>query len=725
MAAHGIQPGRWKDISRAAAGIRGGPDRFPLHVESRGARSFPFWRGDGVSAHSVFARVRAVLCARPCDGDRAMDARIRRAEGPLRFECGAYGHCGGRHCALFPVANRTPENRFRPLAGERGGISKHPRSSRAHVQRLRIRRLFDLDTRPGAQSVHRWKGRCVRARRCVCRLPSHLPAPPRGAGGIAELRDSVLSDRAGRCARNVALGIASLEAGLYRQSGRTLRARWWILAVTSEIPPIPLLESGTNQRPTRYVLTALALFSIAVVYVLTIVQLRPSNLFGLTGDDGIYMSSAKALAEGKGYVMPNLPGSPTATKYPVLYPLVLSFVWRVNPLFPANLPLAIAISVAFGVGFLMAAFAMFSSLGGFSRREALILTAYLGLHPLVMFFGASILSEMPFAFLALASMTVAERFMRPNEGRLGSVCSGALAGLSVLTRILGFPILLGILVTGIMRRSWRQLATFVLTAAPFVGIAAWNAIFSKKPASPITGPAGASLGWRHAWTFYTDYAGIWKVGVPNLHIFWAMLQNNAGMILRQPADLLLGPTFVRDTMLGRALVLTVAVAALAGIVRQGKQSGWKPIHFGLAFYAPIVLLWNYPAVNRFFLPFWPLLVAGAWFEGRRVVQQVKSAMSHSRHVRDKCIAAAVGLVVVALACGVVENVLGGMRRVVKRTSDERRVLLRDKEECYAWIRDNTKPDSRLVAYEDAPTYLYTGREAVRPMIFTTDEFYES
>ena len=239
--------------------------------------------------------------------------------------------------------------------------------------------------------------------------------------------------------------------------------------MTNEIPLVPLLESGSNRRRSSFVLAALALSSIAVVYVVTIVQLHPSNLFGLTGDDGIYMSSAKALAEGKGYVMPNLPGSPPATKYPVFYPWILSFVWRLNPVFPANLPLAIAVSVAFGVGFLMAAFAMFSSLGGFSRREALVLTAYLGLHPLVMFFGASVLSEMPFAFLALASMTVAERFMRPNERQLGSVCSGALAGLSVLTRILGFPILLGILVTGVVRRSWRQLATFVLTAAPFVG----------------------------------------------------------------------------------------------------------------------------------------------------------------------------------------------------------------------------------------------------------------
>jgi hypothetical protein len=497
------------------------------------------------------------------------------------------------------------------------------------------------------------------------------------------------------------------------------------LTETNHIPLAPPFETGTDRSRSQYVFTTLALVCIAVVYVVSIVQLDPSNLFGLTGDDGIYMSSAKALAEGKGYVMPNLPGSPPATKYPVLYPWILSFVWRLNPLFPANLPLAIAVSVAFGIGFLMAAFAMFSALGGFSRREAVILTAYLGLHPLVMFFGASVLSEMPFAFFALPSMIVADRVIKPKEGRLGSVCCGALAGLSVLTRVLGFPILLGILVTGVVRRSWRQLGYFILTAAPFIGVAAWNAIFSKKPASPIMGPAASSLGWMHAWTFYTDYAGMWKVGVPNLHIFWAMLQNNAGMILRQPADLLLGPTFVRDTMLGRAVILTVAVAALAGIVRQGKQHGWKPIHFGLAFYAPVVLFWNYPAVNRFFLPFWPLLVSGVWIEGRRVLGEIRSAMSNSPRLSDKYIGVAVGLVVLALACGAVENVLGGMRTVVRRTSEDRQTLLRDKEECYEWIRNNTKPDSRLVAYEEAPTYLFTGRETLRPMIFTTDEFYES
>src|SRR4029077_3576982 len=137
--------------------------------------------------------------------------------------------------------------------------------------------------------------------------------------------------------------------------------------------------------------------------------------------------------------------------------------------------------------------------------------------------------------------------------------SGILAGLAALTRVLGFPIVAGILVAGLARRSRRQLTMFSLSVAPFAGMAAWNAVFSTKPASPISGVAGASLGWDHAWTFYTDYAGMWKLSVPDANLFWLMLKNNAGMLLRQPADLLFGPTFVRDSMLGHILVMMAAV----------------------------------------------------------------------------------------------------------------------------------------------------------------------
>jgi hypothetical protein len=496
------------------------------------------------------------------------------------------------------------------------------------------------------------------------------------------------------------------------------------LTATSETPLGPLFESSTKRNRSQYVFTALALVCIAAIYVVSIVQLHPTNLFGLTGDDGIYMSSAKALAEGKGYVMPNLPGSPPATKYPILYPWILSFVWRASPLFPANVPLAIAVSVAFGVGFLMAAFAMFSSLGGFSRKEALIMTAYLGLHPLVMLYGASVLSDMPFAFIALSSLLVADRAMRGTGAHGTSFCCGILAGISALTRILGFPIMLGILITGIARRSWRQLAIVATSVTPFVALATWRAIFSTKLPSPITGPAGQSLGWTHAWTFYTDYVGIWRVGVPDVHVFWLMLKNNAGMILREPADLLLGPTFVRDTMLGRVLILVAAVTTLTGILRQGKQYGWKPIHFASLLYIPVLLLWNYPDASRFSLPFWPLLVAGVWAEGRHLVRLIRSTLSRRSAVFEKGLGLTMGLAVTTLVCGVAENSVAGVRTAVEQISRDRQGLLRDKLECYDWIRRNTDSNDRVVAYEDAVAYLYTGRQTVRPTIFTTDEFYE-
>src|SRR5262249_4735789 len=44
-------------------------------------------------------------------------------------------------------------------------------------------------------------------------------------------------------------------------------------------------------------------------------------------DDAIYVSTAKALAEGEGYRQTFLPGAPPQTKYPPLYPALLAGVW--------------------------------------------------------------------------------------------------------------------------------------------------------------------------------------------------------------------------------------------------------------------------------------------------------------------------------------------------------------------------------------------------------------
>ena len=69
-----------------------------------------------------------------------------------------------------------------------------------------------------------------------------------------------------------------------------------------------------------------------------IVYLRAPATFGMFHDDGVYLVTAKALATGQGYRIASLPGQPAQTKYPELFPWLLSLVWRAFPVFPQNLP---------------------------------------------------------------------------------------------------------------------------------------------------------------------------------------------------------------------------------------------------------------------------------------------------------------------------------------------------------------------------------------------------
>lgn len=78
----------------------------------------------------------------------------------------------------------------------------------------------------------------------------------------------------------------------------------------------------------RATLPWVGLVCILCAYVVTVIRLHPTNFFGMSEDDTFYLSSAKAIAQSNGYIMPSLPGTPVATKYPPLYPWMLSYVWR-------------------------------------------------------------------------------------------------------------------------------------------------------------------------------------------------------------------------------------------------------------------------------------------------------------------------------------------------------------------------------------------------------------
>ena len=82
--------------------------------------------------------------------------------------------------------------------------------------------------------------------------------------------------------------------------------------------------------PSRSVWIAL---EVLLTAFLIMVAMAPSaDLFGrVYYDDTIYFSTGKALADGEGFTVRNLPGSPPQTKYPILFPFVLSLIWQWNP----------------------------------------------------------------------------------------------------------------------------------------------------------------------------------------------------------------------------------------------------------------------------------------------------------------------------------------------------------------------------------------------------------
>jgi hypothetical protein len=456
----------------------------------------------------------------------------------------------------------------------------------------------------------------------------------------------------------------------------------------------------------------IGLAGILLLYGVSVARLHPTNFFGLTQDDSIYFSSAQALAQGRGYILPNLPWAPPATKYPVLYPWLLSWVWRWNPSFPANLTLAIGMTVVFGLAFITLTFVFLRQLKILTDTEALLLTAFCAMHPIVLFYSGQIMTEIPFSASALAALVVGQIAMRRDAHAGLAAGGGILAGFSVLLRVLGVPILGGILIAAIFRKAWRQAAILVSFAAPFFCWQVWKSVSAARFTPPTDKPHPGP-GFLQTWTFHMSYFGIWKLHMENIQVLGSMLQNQLIYLLTHVPGFFLGSFF--DGHIGWWFLATLLVLAVivSGLIRTAKTSGWQPVYFALMLYIGIILVWDYPEIQRFLIPFLPLFAIALWLEAKWIVSELRSFIRNSRNPTEKAIAMALSLAGGALATIIIWNfVANGDRTQLQDAARKRSLLLAEKLEAYDWIRQNTKPNARVVAGEDGCLYLYTGRQSM-------------
>lgn len=412
-----------------------------------------------------------------------------------------------------------------------------------------------------------------------------------------------------------------------------------------------------------------------------------SDPIGVFNDDGIYLLTAKALAEGQGYVYPQLPGAPPAIHYPPLWPALLAAVWKVAPAFPASVgwfkllnPLILAIAAA--------ALTRLLSRGlGFAPVPAAAL-ALLGMVSVpVLVLGNLLLSEPLFLLLLLVTLPATERLVREGGARTAAVAAG-LAALLVLTRTLGGVVVVAAVLLLAWRRRWRELALYGgLTA---VLLAPWQwFVWRASPGfvEELRGSYGPYLEWV--------VAGYREGGIPFLR---AVIAKNA-----EASWLMLG--VLVSPLAGGVVRAGLAVAALFALAGGG-WSLWRADRARVAVlaiggYLMVALAWPF-WVDRFLWVAWPLLVAiGAC--GVRALPRRAAAVAG--------LVLATGLVAHAgqgLATGAATRSSGEMAaaaiRLVRTVNDQRAL------------------DGKLLASELAPLVaLYTGERVVPLEILTPRE----
>jgi hypothetical protein len=479
---------------------------------------------------------------------------------------------------------------------------------------------------------------------------------------------------------------------------------------------------GNEVDPDSYRPSLLPWFGLLLVltlYAALVWSLTPTNYFGLTEDDSIYFSSGKALADGQGYIMPSLPGSPQATKYPILYPWLMSLIWRASPSFPQNLKIAIGFNVVCGFAFLGIAFLFLRTIRGLTDTEALLITALCAIHPMVLFHSANVLPEALFAALSLGAIFLATRGTSRDGHAFENTGAGVLSGLALLTRSLGVPIAAGLFLAALSRKGWRKSLYFAAGVLPFAAFSFWRSAHLAPAAIPDAAAPCTNV-VRMSWLYYTSYVGFWKADVLHGSGLLHVLKQNLLLLFLQPGAYLVAPRTVRPEVLAFAPALILSVATVRGLKAGIGVREWRAIHVVLILYAIPLLLWNYPVMERFLLPFLPLFIAGVWLGGKTLVQRVTAELlprQDTNSSRQTGSAIFLGLALAAIAYSAGRSYWRDTA-MIREMSAARRQTSSDVREAYAWLEFNTPTDTKVAAYEDAAVYLYANRQAIRPVIFS-------
>ena len=417
---------------------------------------------------------------------------------------------------------------------------------------------------------------------------------------------------------------------------------------------------------------------------------------GLFHDDGVYVVVAKALAENAGYRISSLPGEPAQTKYPFFYSYLLSWLWSLQPEFPENVLLLKSLNIIVLIGIYFASLRLYRCVSPHGRVGAVGFAVLVCINPLVFTFTDYAVSDLLFVLLALGALVVSHR----NTFFPSTVLSLAvIAGLACLNRLAAASLALAGLLDAFRRWGLKGGAVFAGTTG--IIIAPWLYWVWSQPK-----PSFSLLSYYSAYDFASEQIGMAEKLARHSEIIYA----NALYILSAVNLLYLLPLLP-------VLIPLVSGLTLLGMAASRSSSdlfSWWFLIFSLA----LLLIWPFQPA-RYMAPLAPVLVLFL-FRGM-------AAAEHWLKKRGGDYAAKPLVVKLPWVTVVFLLVLQGVwisSYLLIRDPNTTRGGFGSRmayswsgfEESFAWIRDNTRPETKLATAYDPMYFLYTGRQAIRPAL---------
>jgi len=434
-------------------------------------------------------------------------------------------------------------------------------------------------------------------------------------------------------------------------------------------------RSGRSLTRVAPVLALAAVVSLATYLALPRLLDRDIAFY----DEGVYVATAKGLAAGSGYRNPSLPDAPPQAKYPPLFPLALSFVWRLAPQFPANLIAMKALVFLAGMGLLTLTFQRAQVRRG--SLEAVAVVAVLAASPMVLLFASLVTSDIPFAFLSLLAIDAYERGLsRPRAFATALVA----AALAVLTRTVGAILFVAMVVDLLRRRDvGRAVVCAVVGTLAVVPWLVWAHWASASYAAYPPSVRGNYVGYAAAIS-----SGTWLGHAPailGVNLAYLMYMWNGAVTPWAPIKL--------------GSVLILAVLALFLLANRRRSSGVGGMY--CASYLLCILIVPYPDTGRYAIALSPFLV-GLFVAGARGA--IEKGLP-TRVSRIAGVALTVALTFAALAVNVRLDSRAASRRDAALWTEYHRMI--------DWIQENLPAEAVVVGDFDPSYYLLTGRKAIR------------